>query len=333
MLKRKKAFRENLTRIILFLCVISFLLLAKNIFTHETFAWDSKGQEFISKYLVKDNITPIVKGITWFGGAIALLLITFLLWIGIKNKKIGISIGANLVINTTLNQALKTILHRPRPEGFRIIKETGYSFPSGHSMVSMAFYGYLIYLIYKHIKNKYLKCFLITTLSLLIFLIGVSRVYLGVHYISDVIAGFVISIAYLIVFIHRINKGNRGIKMKNKKLINSFKYAFTGIASAFKTERNMKIHGSVMILVILCGILLKISLAEWMICMICFACVIGAEMFNTAIEKVVDLASPEKNELAKLSKDIAAGAVLIFAICSAGIGLVIFVPKVLLLFS
>ena len=117
--------------------------------------------------------------------------------------------------------------------------------------------------------------------------------------------------------------------MKTKKLINSFKYAFMGIKSAFKTEQNMKIHFTIMILVVVLGVILHIDIQEWITCVVCFACVIGAEMFNTAIEKVVDLASPEKNEIAKIAKDISAGAVLIFAIGSAIIGLLIFVPKVI----
>ena len=69
-------------------------------------------------------------------------------------------------------------------------------------MVSAAFYGFLIYLIYKNIKNKYLKWGLITLLSCIVLLIGTSRIYLGVHYTSDVIAGFLISISYLIIFTH-----------------------------------------------------------------------------------------------------------------------------------
>ena len=69
-------------------------------------------------------------------------------------------------------------------------------------MVSAAFYGFLIYLIYKNIKNKYLKWGLITLLSCTVLLIGTSRIYLGVHYTSDVIAGFLISISYLIIFTH-----------------------------------------------------------------------------------------------------------------------------------
>ena len=73
-------------------------------------------------------------------------------------------------------------------------------------MISMAFYGFLIYLIYKYIKNKYLKVFSICGMSLLIVMIGISRIYLGVHYTSDVIGGFLISISYLIVFIKFSNK-------------------------------------------------------------------------------------------------------------------------------
>ena len=84
----------------------------------------------------------------------------------------------------------------------RLIEEQGYSFPSGHSMVSTAFYGLLIYLIYKNVKNKYIKYTLCTILSILILIIGLSRIYLGVHYVSDVIGGVCFSIAYLIIFIN-----------------------------------------------------------------------------------------------------------------------------------
>ena len=82
---------------------------------------------------------------------------------------------------------LKLIIQRPRPDEYRIIDASGYSFPSGHSMISMAFYGFIIYLICKYVNNKILKYFLIGLLGSLIILIGVSRVYLGVHYVSDVL--------------------------------------------------------------------------------------------------------------------------------------------------
>lgn len=119
------------------------------------------------------------------------------------------------------------------------------------------------------------------------------------------------------------------IKMKKKKnIINSFKYAFEGIFSGLKTERNLKIHFSIMILVIILGIILKISKVEWMICIILFGLVISLELVNTAIENTVDLITEEKNPKAKISKDVAAGAVLVSAISSFIIGLIIFIPKI-----
>ena len=118
-------------------------------------------------------------------------------------------------------------------------------------------------------------------------------------------------------------------KKKIKSLVNSFGYAIEGIWSSFRTERNMKIHDFIMILVVLLGIFLHISVTEWMICIILFALVIGAELFNTAIEAVVDMISLEKSSQAKLAKDVSAGAVLVFAIASIIVGLIIFVPKII----
>ena len=121
------------------------------------------------------------------------------------------------------------------------------------------------------------------------------------------------------------------MKEKTKKLINSFKYAFEGIISAFKTERNMKIHILIMVLVIIAGFLLKINVWEWIICVILFALVIGAELFNTTIETVVDIAMPQRNEKAKLAKDISAAAVLVISLGAAIVGIIIFLPKIIIL--
>lgn len=108
----------------------------------------------------------------------------------------------------------------------------------------------------------------------------------------------------------------------------SFVYAFQGIKEALKSERNLKVHCCIMIIVILCGVYYQITLTEWLVCVCCFGLVIMAELFNTALETVVNLVSPEKNELARKAKDISAGAVLIAAIFSAIIGLIIFLPKI-----
>ena len=116
---------------------------------------------------------------------------------------------------------------------------------------------------------------------------------------------------------------------KMKKIKNSFKYAIEGIWTSFKTERNMKIHIFIMILVIIAGIILKINKSEWIICIILFAIVIGSELFNTSIETIVDMVMPEKNEKAKIAKDVSAGAVLVVALGAAIIGLIIFAPRIL----
>ena len=197
---------KNTKWIILFICLIGFLSLAEDVFNKEIMTGDIIGYKMVSTFLISDFATPIAKFITNLGGAIFLIGLTALLIILIKNKKIGLSIFTNLVIVTGLNQLLKRILQRPRPTEFRIVEETGYSFPSGHSMVSMAFYGYLIYLIYKYVKNKYIKWSLIVLLSCLIVGIGTSRIYLGVHYTSDVLGGFLISVSYLVIYISVVNK-------------------------------------------------------------------------------------------------------------------------------
>ena len=201
-----KFIKNNWRWMILFICLIGFLALAEEVFHQEIMNGDIVGYDIVSK-LFKFNVsTPIAKFITNFGGAIFVISLTTILFFVIKDKKIGISIITNLGIVTILNQIIKFIMQRPRPTEFRIIEETGYSFPSVHSMVSLAFYGYLIYLIYKYINNKHLKRTLIIILSVLICIIGVSRIYLGVHYTSDVLGGFLISFAYLIIYIELVNK-------------------------------------------------------------------------------------------------------------------------------
>lgn len=204
-MKTKEVIEKNIKWIALFICLVLVIGIVIDVLSKEIYKLDVIGYDFISEYLISDNITPIAKGVTQLGGVIGLIVIATILSIAIKNKKTSLLIWANLGISALLNQILKYIIQRPRPTEFRIIDESGYSFPSGHSMVSTAFYGFLIYLIYIKVKNKYLKFGLITILSLLIILIGTSRIYLGVHYTSDVLAGFLISISYLIVFTHLSN--------------------------------------------------------------------------------------------------------------------------------
>lgn len=199
--KLKRFLIVNYKWIIFFICIISLIFLIEDVMDKDIMEFDEKGYFIVSKYLISENITPVAKCITNFANMYWLIGISILLLLVIKNRKIGISIFLNLPLSALTNFILKQILQRPRPIEHRIIDESGYSLPSGHSMVSMAFYGFIVYLIYKNMKNKYLKVPIIILLSVLIICIGISRIYLGVHYTSDVLAGFLVAIAYLILYI------------------------------------------------------------------------------------------------------------------------------------
>lgn len=164
--------------------------------------------------LMSKNMTSIMMFISYLGSAVTLITLTIAFIILLKNRRNSAYIALNLVLVFLLNRILKLIIARPRPSVLRLVVEDGYSFPSGHSMVSMGFYGFLIYLIWVNIKNKKIKYPLVIFLSLLILFIGISRIYLGVHYFTDVIGGFIIAILYLFIFIKFLYKGNNEMKKK-----------------------------------------------------------------------------------------------------------------------
>lgn len=114
-----------------------------------------------------------------------------------------------------------------------------------------------------------------------------------------------------------------------KKRISSFNYAFKGLKYILETQHNFLIHLVIAVLVTAAGLLLDISNLEWCILVIAIAMVLGAEAFNTSLEKLTDILSPEYSIKAGIVKDIAAAAVLITAIASVIIGLIIFLPKIL----
>lgn len=211
--KIKLIIKKNWKIIVLLLCMVIFIGIAEDILENEIWNFDEKIYSYVSK-IISEPVTSILKVITNFGGAIGIISIAIGILIIFKNKKYGLYTLLNLIIIAPINQMLKYIVQRPRPIEHRIIDETGYSFPSGHSMVSMAFYGFLIYLIYNNVKNKYIKWGLCTGLSLLILTIGLSRIYLGVHYASDVIGGFALSMAYLILYTKIIGEN---VKIINHK--------------------------------------------------------------------------------------------------------------------
>lgn len=125
---------------------------------------------------------------------------------------------------------------------------------------------------------------------------------------------------------------SKGNKLKSKNVFQSFKYAFSGLKYGFINTKNLHIDLLFIIAVIICGFVFNICLVEWTILILCISLVVSLELVNTAIEEVVNLASPDVHPLAKASKDVAAGAVLLSAIMTAIIGIIIFLPKFIDLF-
>jgi len=203
LLRVKEFFIKNIRWILVFICLIIFFIILDNILDKEIEQFDNQIYNLLSK-IISNPLTVFLKIITTIGSAYVIIPVCIVSIICFWKKKESKYIAVNLITIFFSNQLLKRIIERPRPEGFRIVEEAGFSFPSGHSMVSMAFYGFFIYLIYKKVKNKHIKWVSISLICILILLIGVSRIYLGVHYASDVFGGFVLSISYLGLFTHII---------------------------------------------------------------------------------------------------------------------------------
>lgn len=153
-----------------------------------------------------DAMTMFMTIITMMCDTEFIIVATLLLVLLIKNKKMGGMIASNVVLCSVINTIIKHIFLRPRPVGIKLIEQGGYSFPSGHSMMAVAFYGLLIYIIWNTKWRNVWKIFTTTLLVILILLIGISRIYVGVHFASDVIAGLSISLSYLIIFIELLYK-------------------------------------------------------------------------------------------------------------------------------
>lgn len=155
----------------------------------------------------KSNIMTLIFKIITFFASIEFMIITSIVILFLKKlKHIRFYILLNIVNDVILNNLLKFIFKRERPLDLMLTQESGYSFPSGHTMVACIFYGFIIYLIRKSKYSKRIKNIITIILSILIFLIGISRIYLGVHYATDVIGSYLVSISYLIIFTHFIDK-------------------------------------------------------------------------------------------------------------------------------
>jgi undecaprenyl-diphosphatase len=188
--------------------VLIFIKLSEDLIREELSIFDSSIYTFLSKF-ISPNFKFIMQFLSLSAYTPTLIVLTILIYFVFRNNmkysKYWLIIAINLAVSDFIVEIFKIIFHRVRPDILRLVEVTGYSFPSGHSMVGMSFYGLIFYLMFINLNNykKYVNAVLF---ALLIFFIGVSRVYLGVHYASDVLAGFSAGLAWLVIYITLIRR-------------------------------------------------------------------------------------------------------------------------------
>ncbi len=194
---------SNKKKIIISICTL-FLIILLLIYLLDKLRYiDTNIYKFIS--ILRCNFLDVFfKFITQFGGVIFTILFLLLYIIIYREKSKYLLI--NVVIVVLINILLKNIIKRTRPVGINLIVENGYSFPSAHSMNSVALYGYLLYFSLKNNLNNIIDYIKIIVYLILLISIPISRIYLGVHFFSDVFAGICISTIWLCFYLHYIEK-------------------------------------------------------------------------------------------------------------------------------
>ncbi len=186
--------------------IISFIALSLFMINNKLLYIDKGTFNFLSSNISDEFIKPF-EYITNIMSEWGLLILCFVLFIIMyKKKKINdfIFLSVNVITSVVITKAFKILFQRERPS-WPIISETGYSYPSGHTLTATCFYGALIILVNKYFKGK-IKIISNIFLIIMVILTGLSRIYLGVHYLSDVLAGYILGIIILIVIYKVFNK-------------------------------------------------------------------------------------------------------------------------------
>ena len=179
--------------------VIMCFILAFNVNTPFVEKIDNSIYSIFSKY-INDSTTSIIKAITFLGNNVCVILVCLILLIlKCTRKNIGIPAISAALSSTILMVIIKNIVARNRPTIFPLIVEKSYSFPSGHAMVNTSLYFTIAFFTLKNVKNKKMAVSLAIFLYILPIVMGLTRVYLGVHYITDVFAGIFMGCAVYIV--------------------------------------------------------------------------------------------------------------------------------------
>lgn len=183
--------------ITIILMLLTFILVKKH-FSYELLTLDTSIHDKLLTIFHTDFLNYIMRTISFVGSVY--FYIPLLILVLIKSKKYFKLISIPLIIAYLTNMIFKLTINRNRPLTWIVTPSHDPSFPSGHTVCSVVFYGIIVYLL-KNIKNKNLRLFLRILLTILIILIGLSRLYLGVHFLSDVLAAYLLGLLVLIMFI------------------------------------------------------------------------------------------------------------------------------------
>ncbi len=154
------------------------------------------------KMNIKEPWISFFKIFTNLASTIFFVIVCVLLVLFLKNKKLALFISVLMIFDSILVYTFKHLFKRERPNIKRLVKEKGFSYPSGHSTSSVCFYGFMIFLLGISSLSWPIKIILDISLILLILLIGYSRVFLGVHYFSDVVGGLLLGSSYILLFVY-----------------------------------------------------------------------------------------------------------------------------------
>ncbi len=193
-------FRNNRRVVVLLAAALIFVWLLGEVASGEIMRLDTLAYQVFVETLRSDALTPFMEAFTSLASVVVLAVMAAVIAALAPGKAPGWCVAVNLVCVVVLNTVLKVIVQRPRPAGFRLISESGYSFPSGHSMVAMAFFGLLIWMVWRYHRRDVMRVVWCVCFGLVIAMVGISRIYLGVHYASDVLAGFCVSLIWLIFY-------------------------------------------------------------------------------------------------------------------------------------
>lgn len=197
---KKKATKPNATLVVGSTAAVVFCALMLCVVTGQAAWLDDAAHAILVNALRQDAVTPVMEAFSNLISPVSIIVIWLVFLAFAPGKRPGLCLFVNMTGALIVDQALKFAIQRPRPSGFQLATETGFSFPSAHAVVSLALFGLIIWYVWHFEKNTLRRNLVCLVFGLVALMIGISRVYLGVHYASDVLGGFALAVLWLALF-------------------------------------------------------------------------------------------------------------------------------------